>query len=195
VTYERPVITIEEYRDPDGQVIPYGHRWENDSSFAGSPPEWAYSKPGHDQRFDVVVQVGRALVSYLAESYDVVVSIDGTQTTLAPVDPAQSPLSIDADFERHHVNVKAGFSFDANFPSCGCQACDDDVRDLLEELESVTLAVVNGGVTERLNGRWLRTEVVISDGVVGSEVKTDRALRKHFKSQFKHNIRQWRPWT
>lgn len=195
VSYERPVITIEGYRDSDGQVIPYGCRWENESGFRDSPPDWAYSKLGHDQRFDVVVQVGQALVSYLAESYAVDVSADGTRTTLTPFDPVQSPLTIDADFERHHVNLKAGFSFEVDFPSCGCQACDDDALDLLDELECVTLAVVSGRFTERLSGRWLRTEVVFPDGGIGREVKIDRAKRKLFKSQFEHNTRQWKPWT
>ena len=206
--YQRPKITIKEYRDPDGRVIPYGHRWDDDDDNPDSPPEWAYSKPGHDERFDVVVEVGQALIKYLAAHYEVTVTVtvtgNDTQATLTPDNPDQAPITIKADFDSHGVVLKAGFSMDERFPVCSCQACDDDVLDLIEDLEDEAFAVVNGGLVEELGGRHIGWEVKCADGSsYGSSYRADRATRNAVKAQFKkhqgrwklQHRRSWQPWT
>jgi hypothetical protein len=193
--YQRPHITVAEYRDVHGQVVRYGHRWEDDDGFRGSPPAWSYSQLGHDDRFDVVVEVAQALTQYLTDNFEIQVSTNGSHTTLTPANHAQSPLTIDADPSRHHVTLNAGYGVEVHFPVCGCQACDEDVLCLIEDLEEQTLAIVNGGLVERLSDRDLSYEITLPDGQCGSRSKIDRYRRKELKSQFTRHERQWEPWT
>ena len=201
MAYQRPSITITEYRDSEGRVIPYGHRWDDGNP--DSPPEWAYSQRGHDERFDVVVEVGQALIKYLAAHYEVTVTGDESQATLTPGHPDQAPISIKADFDSHGVVLKAGFSMESYFPDCGCQACDDDVLDLIESLEDQTFGVVNGGLVEDLAGGFIGWEINYPSGSYSSRSKADRATRNAVKAQFKkhqgrwklQHRRSWQPWT
>lgn len=204
MAYQRPTIVIEEYRDSAGRVICYGHRWDDEFDNPDSPPEWAYSRRGHDQRFDVVVEVGQALIKYLAAHYEVTATGDGTHATITPDDPDQAPITIEADFDSHGVVLKTGFSMEAFFPDCGCQACDDDVVELIEELEDQTIAIVGGGLSEELGGRFIGWEVTCADGSsYSSSHRTDRTTRRAIKAQFKQRQgrwqlqrrRSWQPWT
>lgn len=65
----------------------------------------------------------------------------------------------------------------------------------MEELEEQTLAIVNGGLTERLDGRDLSYEISFPGGARGSSSKIDRARRKALKSHFQARQRPWEPWT
>lgn len=47
------------------------------------------------------------------------------------------------------VFLHAGALRDHYFPSCGCDACDDDVEGLAEQLEWTVRAVVSGRYFER----------------------------------------------
>jgi hypothetical protein len=49
------------------------------------------------------------------------------------------------------VYIHAGLLHDFHFPICGCDACDDDVRDLVEDLEWSVRTVVSGGYSERFD--------------------------------------------
>lgn len=49
------------------------------------------------------------------------------------------------------VCLHAGALHDFHFPVCGCDACDDDVLSLVEELEWTVRVVTCGGYAERLD--------------------------------------------
>lgn len=56
------------------------------------------------------------------------------------------------------VYLHAGMLHDFHFPVCGCDACDDDVRSLADEVEWTVRMVVTGHYRESVNPQasgWL----------------------------------------
>jgi len=154
----------------------------------GSPPEDTYSVTVHPQRFAPLVEVARALREHVVATYDV--SVDGDR--LLPADPQAAPLTIEIhDFPM--VEVRAGVAGHERFPVCGCDACDDDVEQLMADLEDFVLAVVGGGFHER----WVRGGLGQSwngrDGERSSWGKQgDRAIRRALKQRGRGAV--WQPW-
>jgi hypothetical protein len=65
------------------------------------------------------------------------------------------------------VLVHAGLLHDFAFPQCGCDACDESVDSLAEEMEWLVFAVAQGGYRESLStSLWLgvKYEIVASNG-------------------------------
>ena len=50
------------------------------------------------------------------------------------------------------VRLRAGRWAEQSFPSCGCDACDEDVDDLIDELHEYVEDVVAGRLEEELRG-------------------------------------------
>ena len=157
--YSRPSIAMETFVDELGQAIDYGHRWKGES-----PPEDTYSRLTNLTRFAPLRDVAGALVDWLRESFDVSVEDDrGTAADLlrlpdevvrsvrvVPSDAAAAPLTF--VFTGYPgVFLHAGAFHDFNFPFCGCDACDDDVAGLADELEWTVRTVVTGGFSERVD--------------------------------------------
>ncbi|WP_370449917.1 DUF6226 family protein [Cryobacterium sp. Hh7] len=60
------------------------------------------------------------------------------------------------------IFLHAGLLHDFHFPVCGCDACDDDVTDLMDDLEWTVRTVVSGGYSERLDlwpGQWVENKL------------------------------------
>lgn len=165
--YQRPVLEWGEFYDAAGAVIDYGDRWASQGS---SPPEESYSVDENPERFSPLHDVARALLEYLAATYEVEVLM-GEQATegllhrpltediveaarLTPVGVKGAPLVL--VLTRYPgVRVYAGALFWENFPTCGCKACDENCQDLADQLESLVFSVVTGGLTERISRRKL----------------------------------------
>lgn len=154
--YIRPPIRAPEIRDADGQVIPYGRRWGN-----GGPPEAAYSRVSHPERFAPLHRVAEALVSHLTETYNTRAEDGLTRVEdlspapeevlrvvrLTPSGPDEAPLAfVFTGFPG--VRLRAGTLYERGFPACGCDACDEDWPELAEELEWLVLTAVSGGFAE-----------------------------------------------
>ncbi|GAB3993893.1 hypothetical protein GCM10029992_06750 [Glycomyces albus] len=146
--YIRPPIEAPVFRDADGQVIPYGRRWRN-----GDPPEDSYSRVSHPERFAPLHQVAEALVRHLTEDYDArsedAPAPEGALRSIrvTPSGPDQAPLTfVFTDFPS--VSIRAGLLHEQGFPSCGCDACDEDWREPADELERLVLTVAAGGFAE-----------------------------------------------
>lgn len=149
-TYVRPPIEIATYRDADGAPVLYGDRWGD------TPPDDQYSQCGHPERFEPIEIVARALIDHLEHTYDVDRSDDTvgtrTTTTLRPRnDGAVLVLTLSLP-GLPGVDLRAGSRFGESWPDCGCDACDDDVRFMIDELEQHVLAVVGGGLSEWRSG-------------------------------------------
>lgn len=69
--YIRPAITVHEFRDAVGNVIPDGDRWGFDPT-----PDDAYGVTSNLERFAPLHDVANALIAHLVEVYDVTVSED-----------------------------------------------------------------------------------------------------------------------
>lgn len=154
--YVRPAIDTPVFRDADGEVIEYGRRWP------GSPPEETYSVDTHPERFAPLHAVGDALVSYLLETFEVGVE-DGVHVAedlnrpssfdvlravrLRPADPRCAPVTFVFD-PYPGLSVHSGLLFDAHYPLCGCDACDEEWQTVTSELEQHVFAVVTGNFRE-----------------------------------------------
>lgn len=157
--YRRPDSGPEIHRDERGLPIDYGHRWEGIS-----PPTSAYSTVGHRQRFVALHQVADALIGWLLDNFDAVAERDpgvATDLLLLPADVVRAVRVIPSNsFAAPLTFVFTGFPgiilhagalHDSYYPVCGCDACDDGVPDLLENLESTVRAVVSHGCFERFD--------------------------------------------
>ena len=183
-TYRRPPIPEAVYLDDEGAVIHYGNRWG-----MASPPQWAYSQEAHPQRWLPLLDVANALITHLEVSFEVSARRDGDTVTYNPPDGC-APLRIQIDTQNVAVRVWAGTALASCFPGCGCDACDDDVLDVIDGLEKWVAAVTSARCTERFDGRVLTTST--PDGT--SEGQVERKERKQLRELFDHAPKKWSPW-
>ncbi|GGI45126.1 hypothetical protein BCL57_000805 [Agromyces flavus] len=156
--YLRPPIESPVFHDEDGAPIPYGRRWDG-----GDPTPESYSRTSHLDRFLPLHDVAEALIAHLVEHYAVGVDDDlGAASDLihprddvvrairlTPADAAAAPLTfVFTSFPS--VILHAGALHDFLFPVCGCDACDEGVEYLADELEWHVQAVVDGGYREQV---------------------------------------------
>ena len=139
--YVRPSILEQEFLDADSSVIDYGHRWARD------PDDDAYSVTAHPERFAPLHVVAHALIEHLgagAPRVGVALRIDPTTVGAAPIEFTLTPFP--------GVLLRSGEGFFARFPFCGCDARDESVPRLIDELEETVLAIVAGGLEETARG-------------------------------------------
>ncbi|WP_210505401.1 DUF6226 family protein [Naasia sp. SYSU D00057] len=156
--YVRPTVPDAVYRDDDGRVVHYGERWAD-----GGPPEDAYSRVSHPERFAPLHAVAETLLAHLRSTYDVAVEDDVSvaddlrsrprevlrAVRLTPADPDAAPLVV-VFTSFPGVIVRAGLLHDFPFPICGCDACDERWDDQAGQLEAQVFAVVEGRYRERV---------------------------------------------
>jgi len=159
--YVRSAIRAQDFRDAEGNVIPYGQRWGMEP-----PPDDAYSVVTHPERFQPVHDVARALIGYLERTYDVAVSQDPAlladlperlvgATAVARLTPANlrsAPITV-VFTDMPGIGVMAGVLLVEPLPLCGCDACDESWETAADDLEWLVLAVVEGGFTEGVTRR------------------------------------------
>lgn len=159
--YLRPQITPEVFRDAAGNTIDYGNRWHD------GPPDDSYSIDEHTERFRPLHRIANALIEHLAATHEVTVE-SGAHLIANLAEPpaadeiAQAVLltprrngssSLLFVFTNYPgIQLYAGAFFSGAYPICGCNACDEIWQTQAEELERDTLAIVSGGLTERVNG-------------------------------------------
>lgn len=173
-SYLRPPIEAPVFRDADGHVIDYGHRWP------GSPPEETYSVDTHPERFAPLHTIADSLITYLRDTYDVrLIEREETAADLLhpappfiravriqPNDPACAAVTI-VFTEYPGVLMHAGLLHDFYYPSCGCDACDSNWEMEARELERQVLAVVTGHYTEGIERGfhpWVEHSFTYPDG-------------------------------
>lgn len=157
--YRRPQLSRQSYRDGEGRAIEYGRRWKGDS-----PPDVAYSRVDHPERFAPLHVVAAALIEWLRSTFDVVVeqgqemAVDLIRqpdevteaVRIIPRNPTAARLTfVLTSFPG--VYLHAGSLHDFHFPVCGCDACDDEVEDLVDDFEWTVRTVVKGGYSEHLD--------------------------------------------
>lgn len=121
--YRRPPIARGEHRDAEGRVIPYGDRWGDTS-----PDDLPYSVTAHPERFAPIQGVARALEAALPAANR--------------AGGAGIPIQVEiTDFPGAMIWI-GGRRF--AYPPCGCDACDEDVEELAEQMEQLVEAVVEG---------------------------------------------------
>jgi hypothetical protein len=159
--YLRPLLPDVVFYDDAGAAIPYGARWGDQS-----PPEDSYSRVSNLDRFTPLDAVAEALISWLQSTFDVD-TVEGDEVAadllhpngdvtkavrLTPRDPASASLTFVLT-AHPGVLVHAGALHDFFFPVCTCDACDENVESLADELEWTVRTVIAGRYLERLD-RW-----------------------------------------
>ena len=206
--YRRPTFPAEIYRDEQGRPIDYGNRWG-----AESAPEDSYSRVSNLQRFAPLHAVADAIIDWLRHTFDVTVEQTASAAgdllhmpdhvvravRVVPREPAAAALTfVVTGFPG--LSLHAGALHDFHFPVCGCDACDDDVTNVADELERTVRTVVTGGYSERLDawpGRWI--EYRLDEPGVG--MRSGRSRTKELPDERVKFARtalppagQWLPW-
>jgi hypothetical protein len=208
--YVRPPIPEQAFHDDSGAIINYGHRWQGAGN---TPPNEFYSVTAHPQRFSPLHLVADALIEHLRDTYEVSITEDtGLVNELNPrfgggVLRAVQVLPPNADgaplaivFTGYPgIAVFAGLLHDFIIPHCGCDACDDDLDVLIEELEELVLAVAAGGFKESLTTnpdlpfRYdLRNPNGSGHG--SSKVRTGSARENEALEKIRTLPNGWQPW-
>ena len=127
------------------------------------PPEEAYSRVTNPERFAPVLIAARALLHRLEVTYEVRWEVGERSdfgqhvpdfTEVVRLVPAGVGGSLAVGFTHFPgVFVRVGHGLVESYPSCGCDACDEQADGLIDELEQFVDAFVNGGVTETLTRR------------------------------------------
>ena len=193
--YVRPGIPSLEFRDDSGAVIPYGERW----GMAG-PREDTYSVTAHPERFAPLHDVARTLMDSLG------VEPTGGGAVFGPLGPQQSlrfdPPNTDAApivialTEFPGVRVRAGAYYSAAFPTCGCDACDEGLLDMVEQLEQAVFAILDGRFSESVSGAWLAQSIEFDDGSSSGRTLVENALPPlDGRDGAPLEPRAWEPWA
>ncbi|MDR1265967.1 MAG: DUF6226 family protein [Propionibacteriaceae bacterium] len=199
--------------DDQGEAIRFGSRWGE-----GGPPHEAYSAVHYAERFAPVVTVAEAVVAYLDRTYDVIVDdiSDLAQErelkySITPeIAQARRVLEITpglSDAARlvvvltnfPSVELRAGAFFEAAFPDCGCDACDDEWSGCADRLEETVLAVARGAFSENIRGGRVVTILGLPENGQSSSCKLkylpySDAYTARARRLLKPLRAGWQPW-
>jgi hypothetical protein len=206
--YRRPTFPERNYLDEHGLPIDYGYRWGD-----ASPPEAAYSRMSNQHRFAPLHAAAIALIDWLETTFNVdveqtlnvaadllrvpddvvrAVRVVPREATAAPLTFVLTPLP--------GVFLHAGLLHDFHFPVCGCDACDDDVTDVVDDLEWTVRTVVSGGYSEcldlwpgqRVENKLDEPGVRMSSG--RSRIRDLPDARVKLARRRLPHAGQWKPW-
>lgn len=138
-----PPLPAGRWLDDEGREIPFGRRWGMEG-----PPEDAYSRVTHPERYAPLHGVADALVAHLLAEYDCVAEEDATAlhevraVWMRPVSGAGFRL-VWTDFPG--VRAALGGDVDEAAPLCGCDACDEALEQAAEQFCDRVLTFVRQG--------------------------------------------------
>jgi hypothetical protein len=132
-------------------------------------PEDGFGRVTNPERFGALHHAALAEVNRLDVTYDVAQTdrvdpvglsakswLPGRAVTLTPAGGG-APVTI-ALTSFPGVAIHAGCAYDTVFPVCGCDGCDEQPGDLIENLREVLADVVAGGLIETRRHRLLRSD-------------------------------------
>lgn len=183
--YSRPPLESRIHRDADGDVIEYGRRWTD-----VDPPAEAYSATSNLDRYRPLQAVADALIAHLRDQYrvdieedpryaeDLMHHRDDVERAVRVVPRGRAGATLTFVYTSFpSVIVHAGALHDFLYPVCGCDACDEDVARLADEMEWQVRAIAAGGYRERLDPSLeLGVGFSLADPAVGSTSGTTRAV-------------------
>ncbi|WP_405219788.1 DUF6226 family protein [Agrococcus sp. Ld7] len=142
-----PPLPAGRWLDDAGCEIPFGRRWGMEG-----PPEDAYSRVTHPERYAPLHRVADALVAHLLAEYDCVAEEDATEaheTRAVRMRPAGGPAFRMAWTSFPGVCAALGGDVDEAAPLCGCDACDEALEPAAAQFCDRVLAFVARG-----SARW-----------------------------------------
>jgi hypothetical protein len=142
--FAMPPLPAGRWLDDDGHEIPFGTRWGT-----GGPPEEAYSRVTHPERYAPLHAVADALVAHLVAEYDCVaeqVATEPHELRAVRLQPASGQGFRLAWTDFPGVRAGLGGEVDEAAPLCGCDACDEPLEGAAAEICDRVLAFVTRGV-------------------------------------------------
>lgn len=158
------------------------------------PPDDAYGRVTKPGRYDVVRSAAVGLIDDLVASFDLVVLrgseadpsfvtrvpgiVDKDTVRLVPRAADAAPVTF-AFTTFPGVVVHVGQWRTAAYPNCGCDACDENPVEVIEQLRRDIEAITAGRVAESWDGARLSVSTVYSNGSTSSGwslVERDRHL-------------------
>ena len=165
------------------------------------PPDEAYGRVTNPERYRAVVDAAHELISSLVADFEVSVESGAAATdfpgwhgpeasTTWLIPACGMPIAVMyTDFPG--VVLRVGTlnrygPYDA-FPSCGCDACDESIPDLVEQMDELVAAVVDGSYREGLTKKMVWRE--------WGGGKRRRGLRRgEWKKYGEPRELSWEPW-
>ncbi|KJL34015.1 DUF6226 family protein [Microbacterium oxydans] len=144
--FVRPALEIPVFLDDDGRVIDYGSRWAG-----GSPPDDAYSRVSHPERFAPALAAVDALIDHLETWYvvDVDRAVEPSGSRVVHLRPTTgAPITLTMSATGESIGIEAGALFSEIVPSCTCDACDESADSVAEQVEETLLSIAAGGLRE-----------------------------------------------
>lgn len=144
------------------------------------PPDHAYGRVTNAERFGLLHEVADRLIVDLAERFDVSITTedptawDGpaivdVQRVVAVIPATPGATGIRIAFGGFPgLAVKVGRWGQHMYPVCGRDACDDDPRQLADELVELVEAIVSGRFRERHTGTSIHGEIWAESGALSS---------------------------
>ncbi|MFQ1003812.1 DUF6226 family protein [Modestobacter sp. SSW1-42] len=169
-----------------------GGRWGDEE-----PPAEAHSRVSDPERFRPLLAATDDLVADLRRRFDVEVSDEpldaGHGLPAQRLHPATGDgadlVVVRTDFPG--VHLRAGRWTDASFPRCGCDACDEQVDELIEELVAFAGDVTGGRFGEQLTaGPGPRELTTWRPGAINTAYLTPAEAGAHGEP----GRHAWGPW-
>ena len=164
------------------------------------PAPEAYGRVSAPERYGVVVERAAELVARLERDYPVAPGPVGPDDLgpgltaralwvirLVPDDPGAAPLTLAAT-PFPGVSALYGRTCLISYPSCGCDACDEDPDRLVEGLESDVATLVEGGFSEAVTARVTRY------AFVGPRRSQSGSAARHRGDGLAECAFDYRPW-
>jgi hypothetical protein len=135
----------------------------DEPSLPDLPPEDAYGRVTDPGRYAPLHPAGRARLDRLERDHAVTREEwtepgSGDAVRLTPADPAAAPLTVVfTTFPGLLVRIGPTRTGGLPLPHCGCDACAEQLPDLVAELDRLAAAVTAGSLGERLvpaGGDW-----------------------------------------
>jgi Family of unknown function (DUF6226) len=169
-----------------------GSRWGREG-----PPSEAYGRVSDPQRYAALDGVADRLVASLRARFDVTVT---DEPVTGPRDRSAIRLrpgagdGADLVVVRSEVGVRlrAGRWTEQSFPSCGCDACDEEVDHVTEQLLEFAADVVGGRLEEELSRRVGGGTLSMRRPHQSSSTKLGRADVRQLGPPGRH---VWAPWA
>ncbi|MGH8924983.1 MAG: DUF6226 family protein [Acidimicrobiia bacterium] len=165
------------------------------------PDQEAYGRVTNPERYRAVVDAARAMIANLVKTYHVE-STPGSRNVDFPdcaasseevtqLRPSQGvPLAF-LFTEFPGVVVRIGDWCVEAFPACGCDACNESPREVVERLSDVVGAAVEGSYEEELTKRTLTYTYSGRWGSTSSEKRLDRG---EWKRHGVPAVHRWPAW-
>ena len=166
------------------------------------PDPGSYGRVTNPDRYRVVADAAEALVGRLVGEFHVVRSIGDVATdfpdwrgpereTVRLVSVQGAPITfLTTSFPG--VVIRFGTWGHEPFPSCGCDACDENPVQEIERMVRLVETTVAGGYRERMTRRWLWRSFT---GTWGSQESRSRLHRRERRRLGDRGIHDWPPWA